>query len=57
MHLPFAVVGADAGYMDHPVTTNSLIIAMAERWEIVIDFALYQGKRLVNRASNSKLCR
>ncbi|CZR62701.1 related to bilirubin oxidase [Phialocephala subalpina] len=47
VHLPFAVVGADAGYMDHPVTTDSLVIAMAERWEIVIDFALYQGKSLV----------
>ncbi|KAH8650968.1 putative bilirubin oxidase [Tricladium varicosporioides] len=50
VRLPFVVVGADAGFMDHPVTTESLIIAMAERWEIVIDFALYQGKRLVNRA-------
>ncbi|CAG8977175.1 hypothetical protein HYALB_00003396 [Hymenoscyphus albidus] len=47
VRLPFTVVGADAGYLDHPVTTDNLVIAMAERWEIVIDFALYQGKSLV----------
>lgn len=44
--LVFTVVGADAGYLDHPVPSKSLVIAMAERYEIVIDFALYQGKNL-----------
>lgn len=29
---------------------------MAERWEIVIDFALYEGKRLVDEAINPKDC-
>lgn len=45
--LSFTVVGADAGYLDHPVPTQSLVIAMAERYEIVIDFAAYAGKNLV----------
>jgi bilirubin oxidase len=45
VRLPFSVVGADAGYLDHTVTTQNLVIAMAERYEIVIDFALYQGKK------------
>lgn len=36
VHLPFTVVGADAGYLSNPVPTQSLIIAMAERYEIVI---------------------
>lgn len=45
--LSFTVVGADAGYLDHPVSTQSLVIAMAERYEIVIDFAAYAGKSLV----------
>ncbi|XMA14428.1 hypothetical protein WAI453_007219 [Rhynchosporium graminicola] len=44
--LPFTVVGADAGYLDHPVDTTSLVIAMAERYEIVIDFDKYKGKNL-----------
>lgn len=44
--IPFTVVGADAGYLDHPVPTTSLVIAMAERYEIVIDFAKYQGQNM-----------
>ena len=44
--LPFTVVGADAGYLDHPVPTSSLVIAMAERYEIVIDFAQFKGQNL-----------
>jgi bilirubin oxidase len=46
VRLPFTVVGADAGYLDHSVSTTSLVIAMAERWEIVIDFAAYIGRNL-----------
>ncbi|KAK6587189.1 hypothetical protein PZA11_000479 [Diplocarpon coronariae] len=44
--IPFIVVGADAGYLDHPVSTTSLVIAMAERYEIVIDFAKYKGQNM-----------
>ncbi|EPE28147.1 Cupredoxin [Glarea lozoyensis ATCC 20868] len=44
--LTFTVVGADAGYTDHPVPTTNLVIAMAERYEIVIDFDQYKGKNL-----------
>ncbi|RDW64720.1 cupredoxin [Coleophoma cylindrospora] len=46
VRLPFTVVGADAGYLDHPVSTTSLVIAMAERYEIVIDFDKYKGMNL-----------
>lgn len=42
----FTVVGADAGYLDHPVPTTSLVIAMAERYEIIIDFSAFAGKNL-----------
>ncbi len=41
--IPFTVVGSDAGYLDHPVSTTTLVIAMAERWEVVIDFDRYKG--------------
>lgn len=44
--LSFTVVGADAGYLDHPVPTSTLVFAMAERYDIVIDFAQYQGKNM-----------
>ena len=44
--LPFTVVAADAGYLSKPVPTTDVVIAMAERWEIVIDFAQYAGKNL-----------
>jgi len=45
-HLPFTVVASDAGYLDHPVITTSLVIAMAERYEIVIDFDKYKNQNL-----------
>ena len=44
--ISFTVVGADAGYLDHPVPTTNLVISMAERYEIVIDFAQFQGQNL-----------
>jgi bilirubin oxidase len=44
--LSFTVVGADAGYLDHPVPTQNLIISMAERYEIVIDFDKYKNSNL-----------
>lgn len=44
--LSFTVVGADAGYLDHPVPTSTLVFAMAERYDIIIDFARYRGKNL-----------
>jgi FtsP/CotA-like multicopper oxidase with cupredoxin domain len=42
--IPFTVVAADAGYLDHPVSSTNLVIAMAERYEIVIDFDKYKGQ-------------
>lgn len=42
----FTVIGADAGLSDHPVNTTDLIISMAERWEIVIDFEKYKGQNI-----------
>lgn len=44
--VPFHVIGSDAGYLDHIVPSNSLVIAMAERWEIVVDFAGMEGKNI-----------
>ena len=44
--IPFTVVAGDAGYLSKSVPTDNLVIAMAERYEVVIDFAQYQGKNL-----------
>ena len=46
VRIPFVVVGADAGYMDRPITTTDLVISMAERWEIIIDFDKYKSRNI-----------
>lgn len=46
VRIPFTVVGADAGFLDHPVNTTDLVISMAERWEIIIDFEAYKGQNI-----------
>ncbi|RPB06988.1 hypothetical protein P167DRAFT_609751 [Morchella conica CCBAS932] len=48
----FHVVGSDAGFMSKSVETESLVVAMAERWEIVIDFANLAGQNLTLKQSN-----
>jgi len=40
------VIGTDGGLMPKPQTTVQLRIGMAERYEIVIDFAKYKGKSI-----------
>lgn len=50
--VPMAVIAADSGLREGPATTRSLITGMAERWEIIVDFAPYAGKNLLMRATN-----
>ena len=49
--IPFQVVASDAGLMSKPVTSTTLEIAMAERWEIVFDFAAFTNKNITLRNS------
>lgn len=44
--VPVTVVGADGGISFKSVQTPNLIMAMAERWEVVIDFAEFRGQNL-----------
>ncbi|KAF2841300.1 hypothetical protein M501DRAFT_1055439 [Patellaria atrata CBS 101060] len=44
--VPFTVIGSDSGLLSQSVSTNNLRIAMAERWEIIVDFAPFAGKNL-----------
>jgi FtsP/CotA-like multicopper oxidase with cupredoxin domain len=45
--LPLTVVGTDGGIMEVAQATTSLLIGMAERYEVVIDFAPLAGRTLV----------
>ena len=42
----FPVIAADTGLLTKPVTTSNLEISMAERWEVVFDFAQFAGKNV-----------
>jgi spore coat protein A len=35
---PFIVIGNDRGYLEHPAPTQSLLIAKAERFDVILDF-------------------
>lgn len=47
--LPFQVIASDAGLLEKPIQTDELIIAVAERYEIVFDFSKYAGETLEMR--------
>ena len=47
--LPFTVTASDAGLLEGPIIAKDLYMSMAERWEIVIDFAPYAGKKVTVR--------
>ncbi|KAI5788747.1 Cupredoxin [Pyronema domesticum] len=49
--LPFHVVGSDAGFMSKRVETKSLVVAPAERWEIIVDFGATDEKTLMLRTA------
>ncbi|MDX6375789.1 MAG: hypothetical protein QOE98_92, partial [Gaiellaceae bacterium] len=38
---PLTVIGTDGGLMPHPVNCANVLVGMAERYEIVIDFSKY----------------
>jgi len=47
---PLVVIGTDGGLMPHPQPVGDLRLGMAERYEVVIDFAKYKpGQRVVLR--------
>jgi spore coat protein A, manganese oxidase len=41
----FYVIGTDGGYLDVPVAANKLVIMPGERYEVIIDFAGFAGRR------------
>lgn len=47
--LPFDVIASDAGLLTSPQRVSELYLSMAERYEVVIDFALYKGENVTLR--------
>src|SRR5690606_31470302 len=47
---PFYVVGSDAGLLPEPVEVQNLVIAPAERYEVLVNFAGGQPVELVTAA-------
>ncbi|KAK3953815.1 bilirubin oxidase [Pseudoneurospora amorphoporcata] len=47
--LPFDVIASDAGLLTGPQRVSELYISMAERYEIVVDFAPYKGENITLR--------
>lgn len=47
--IPFQVVSSDSGLLTEPVTTSTLSISMAERYDIVVDFASLAGQNVTLR--------
>ena len=39
---PFTQIGSDGGLLEKPVTHNDLVIAPAERFDVIVDFSRYQ---------------
>lgn len=44
--LPFQVIASDAGLLEVPVRVSELFIAVAERYEVVFDFAPFAGQTI-----------
>jgi spore coat protein A len=48
-NLPFYVIGNDGGLLDAPVWVDRLLISPAERYDIIVDFAQFKGKKITLR--------
>jgi bilirubin oxidase len=47
--LPFKVIASDAGLLQNAVQVQHVRTAVAERWEIVMDFSTYAGQTILLR--------
>jgi spore coat protein A len=43
----FSIIGNDNGLLYQPVTTDKLVIAPGERYDVLVDFSGYAGKQIV----------
>lgn len=42
--MPFHVIGVDGGLLERPVTVNEIILAPAERVDVILDFTAFQNE-------------
>ena len=47
--IPFQVIASDSGLLASPATASELYISMAERYEVVFDFAPFAGQNILLR--------
>jgi spore coat protein A, manganese oxidase len=43
----FVQIGTDGGLLEHPVTTSEIILAPAERADVIVDFSNHTGQNIV----------
>ena len=43
---PLTVIGTDGGLVEKPAPVAELLVGMAERYDVVVDFAPYRGQRI-----------
>jgi spore coat protein A len=44
---PFIQIGTEGGFLEHPVTTPDIILAPAERADVIIDFSGHKGQNII----------
>ena len=47
----FQVIASDSGLFDSPVSTSNVVIAMGERYEVIVDFSSFSGQNVTLKNS------
>jgi bilirubin oxidase len=47
--IPFFMIASDAGYFERPIESRAFFISPGERYEIIVNFAAFRGKKLTLR--------
>ncbi|KAF2851790.1 Cupredoxin [Plenodomus tracheiphilus IPT5] len=53
--IPFIVIASDAGLFSHPIETTHLGFSMGERYELIVDFAGFEGQTITMRNAHGVL--
>src|SRR5207244_1730137 len=49
INVPFHVIATDGGLLDTPVRVDRLLFSPAERYDIIVDFSRFRGKKITVR--------
>ncbi|HKA53080.1 MAG TPA: multicopper oxidase domain-containing protein [Candidatus Binatia bacterium] len=49
INVPFYVIGNDGGLLDTPVRVDRLLFSPGERYDIIVDFSRFKGKKITVR--------